>query len=37
MNTNRHDKKGKHWWSSLDIHPKKEVFLFDSFGVAGLK
>ena len=30
-------KKGTHWWSFLDIHPKNEVLLFDSFGFNGLK
>ena len=37
MNTDGFDKKGTHWWNFLDIHPKKEVFLFDSFGFSGLK
>ena len=37
MNTNRSDKKGTHWWSFLDLHPKKEIFLFDSFGFDGFK
>ena len=32
MNTDRSDKKGTHWWSFLDLHTKKEIFLFDSFG-----
>ena len=32
MNTDRFDKKDTHCWSFLDIHPKKEVLLFDSFG-----
>ena len=27
MNTNRSNK-----WTFLDLHPKKEIFLFDSFG-----
>ena len=26
-----------HWWSFLDLHPKKEIFLFDSFGFDGFK
>ena len=26
-------KKGTHWWSFLDLHPKKEIFLFDSLKV----
>ena len=37
MNTDRSDRAGTHWWSFLDIHPKKEIFLFDSFGFEGLK
>ena len=31
MNTNQSNKKGTHWWSFLDLHPKKEIFLSDSF------
>ena len=28
-----------HWWSFLDLHPKKEIFLFNSFkeGFKGFK
>ena len=37
MNTDRADKKGTHWWSSLDLHPKKEIFFIDSFEFAGFK
>ena len=37
MNTDRSDKKGTHWWSFLDLHPKKEIFLIDSFGFEGFK
>ena len=37
MSTYRSDKKGMHWWSFLDLHPKKEIFLFDSFGFKGFK
>ena len=37
MNTDHSDKKGTHWWSFLDLHPKKEIFLFDSFGFDGFK
>ena len=32
MNTDRSDKKSTHWWSFLDLHLKKEIFLFNSFG-----
>ena len=37
MNTDRSDKKGTHWWSFLDLHQRKEVFLFYSFGFEGFK
>ena len=37
MNTDRSNKKGMHWWSFLDLHPNKEIFLFDSFGFDGFK
>ena len=26
-----------HWWSFLDIDPKNNLFLFDSFGLEGFK
>ena len=28
--------KGRHWWSFLNIHLRKEVMLFESFGFSGL-
>ena len=37
MNTDRSDKNGTHWWSFLDLHERKEIFLFDSFGFEGFK
>ena len=37
MNTDRSNKDGTHWWSFLDLHPKKEIFLFDSFGFTGFQ
>ena len=37
MNTDRSDKKCTHWWSFLDLHPKKEILLFDSFGFEDFK
>ena len=37
MNTDHRDKKGTHWWSFLDLHERKEIFLFDSFGFEGFK
>ena len=36
-NTDDSTKSGKHWWSTLDIEPKKDLFFFDSFGYDGLK
>ena len=35
MNTDCSDKK--HQWSFLDLHPKKVIFLFVSFGFEGFK
>ena len=37
MNTDGSDRAGTHWWSFLDLHQKKEIFLFDSFGFEGFK
>ena len=37
FNTNRENKPGTHWWRFLDIHPKKDLQLFDSFGFVGFK
>ena len=37
MNTDRSDKSGTHCWSRLDLHEKKEIFLFDNFGFTGFK
>ena len=37
FNTDRENKSGTHWWSFLDIHPKKDLLLFDSFGFVGFK
>ena len=37
MNTDRSYRAGTHWWSFLDLHKKKEIFLFDSFGFQGFK
>ena len=30
-------KNGEHWWSILDIEPKKELFFYYSSGTEGLK
>ena len=37
FNTDRENKPETHWWSFLDIHPKTDLLLFDSFGVFLLK
>ena len=37
MNTDQSDKKVTHWWSFLELHTKKEIFLFDSFSFEGFK
>ena len=37
MNTDQINKNGMHWWSFLDLHPRKEIFLFDIFGFEGFK
>ena len=37
MNRDPSNKKGTHWWSFLGLYPKKEVFLFNSFGFDGFK
>ena len=36
-NTYASDKPGVHWWSILDIEPRNDIFLFDSFGLDRLK
>ena len=37
MDTDRSDENSTHWWSFLDLHPRKEIFMFDSFGFEGFK
>ena len=37
MNTDRSHKNGTHWWSFLNLHKRKEIFLFHSFGFEGFK
>lgn len=37
INTARKNHRGVHWWSILDIDPKKELFLFDSEEFEGFK
>ena len=36
-NTDSSKKGDKHWWSIVDIEPKTNIFLFDSFGLDGLR
>ena len=31
------DESGTHWWSILNISPKSEILLIDSFGITGMK
>ena len=35
MNTARVNSNGVHWWTILNIEPKKHIFLFDSYGFKG--
>ena len=37
MNTDSSQKGRIHWWSILNIEPKQDTFLFDSFGLDNLK
>ena len=37
FDTGKHNKAGMHWWSFMDIHPKKNLLLFDSLGLIGFK
>ena len=37
FNADKHNKPGTHWWSFMDIHPKKNLLLFDSLGLEGFK
>ena len=36
-NADADDKPGVHWWSISDIEPRTDVFVFDSYGLDGLK
>ena len=36
-NTDDSSKGGTHWWSTLDIEPKTDIFFFDYFVLDGLK
>ena len=37
FDTDKENEPGFHWWSLMDIHPKNNLFLFDSFGLEGFK
>ena len=37
LNTDRSNLPGNHWWSILDIYPKKQLFLLNSYGFLGFK
>ena len=37
FNTDKENEPGVHWWSFMDIHPKNNLFLFDSFCIEGFK
>ena len=36
-NTDRSDQGRMHWWSIMNISPKKELFFFDLYGIEGMK
>ena len=36
-NADADDKPGVHWWSISDIEPRTDVFIFDSYGLDGIK
>ena len=35
LSKGRSNLPGTHWWSILNIYPKKQLFLFDSYGFLG--
>ena len=37
FNTDKENQPGIHQWSFMDTNPKNNLFLFDSFGIEGLK
>ena len=37
FNTDKEKEPGFHWWSFIDIQPKNNSFLIDSFGLEGFK
>ena len=36
-NIDRSDRPEMHWWSILDLHPKRKILFFDSLGLSRLK
>ena len=36
-NTDDSSKPETYWWSILDVEPRTDIFLFDSYGIEGLK
>ena len=37
LNTNRNTKPGRHWWNILNIHPSKQLSLFDRYDLTGFQ
>ena len=37
FNTDKENEPGVPWWRFLDVDPKNNLFLFDSFGLEGFK
>ena len=37
LNTDRSNLPGTHWWNILNIYPRRQLFLCDSYGFTGLK
>ena len=37
LNTDRSNLPGTHWWSILNIYPKKQLFFFESYAFLGFK
>ena len=37
FNTDKHNELRTHWWRFLEIDPKNNLSLFDSFGLEGFK
>ena len=37
MNTDRDNKKGTHWLSLLELHARRNIFLFENFCFTGFK